>query len=57
MITLIIGPMFAGKSTYLLNEERKAIITKKNSICVKHSIDNRYTKVFPKVPSINQINS
>ena len=43
MIVLIIGPMFSGKSTYILNEERKAIISKKKSICVKHSIDTRYS--------------
>ena len=42
-IKLIIGPMFAGKSTYLLAEERKSKIAKKSVVCVKHSFDTRYT--------------
>ncbi len=40
---LIIGPMFAGKSSFLLNYERKSILAKREVIVVKHSFDQRYT--------------
>jgi thymidine kinase len=42
-ITLILGPMFAGKSTYLLAQERKSKIAKKKVVCVKYHLDTRYT--------------
>lgn len=42
-IKLVIGPMFAGKSSYLLAEERKSLIAKKKVVCIKHSLDYRYT--------------
>ena len=42
-ITLIIGPMFSGKSTYLLNYVRKLSYTGAKTVFVNHSIDNRYT--------------
>ncbi len=44
MITLIIGPMFSGKSTHLLMQEQKTLIANKNVLFFKHSIDNRYTE-------------
>ena len=42
-VKLILGPMFAGKSTCLLAEERKSKIAKKKVVCVKHAFDTRYT--------------
>jgi len=42
-VKLILGPMFASKSTYLLAEERRSKAAKKKVVCVKHSFDNRYT--------------
>lgn len=42
-IHLIIGPMFAGKSSFLLNYERKSLLAKRSVIVVKHSFDQRYT--------------
>ena len=44
-LTLILGPMFAGKTTFLLEEIKKheKINKNKNDILViNHSIDNRY---------------
>jgi thymidine kinase len=42
MITLIIGPMFSGKTTMLLSYERRFTIAKKNICMVKWSQDTRY---------------
>ena len=44
MITVICGPMFSGKSSMLLNYERRLNIAKKNYVTVNHSFDNRYVK-------------
>ena len=44
MITVICGPMFSGKSSMLINYERRVNIAKKNYVTVNHSFDNRYTK-------------
>ena len=41
-IELIIGCMFAGKSTELLRRVRKHEITGKNVLNVKYSADQRY---------------
>jgi thymidine kinase len=43
-LKLILGPMFAGKSSYLLAEERKCKIAKRSVVCVKHALDQRYTE-------------
>jgi thymidine kinase len=43
MLTLIIGPMFAGKTCTLLNYERRFNITKKPYIIVTHKSDARYS--------------
>ncbi len=42
-VKLIIGPMYSGKSTHLLAEERRSKAAKKKVVCVKHSFDTRYT--------------
>lgn len=42
-ITLIIGPMFSGKSTYLLNHVRKLSYSGAKTVFVNHSFDKRYT--------------
>jgi len=44
MITLILGPMFAGKSSFLLNEINKLKLIKKEYIAIKPKIDNRYSE-------------
>jgi thymidine kinase len=44
MITVICGPMFSGKSSMLINYERRVNIAKKNYVTINHSFDNRYTK-------------
>ena len=43
MITLIIGPMFSGKTTLLLGYERRFRIAKQQVLLVKYSEDNRYS--------------
>lgn len=42
MITVIIGPMGAGKSTEILRRERRATIAKQKCISIKYAGDNRY---------------
>ena len=42
MIELIIGPMFAGKSTELLRRVRKHEISGKQCLYVKYAADTRY---------------
>ena len=46
MITLILGPMFSGKSSYLLITEHKAMIANKKVVWFKHSIDTRYDEAI-----------
>ena len=41
---LILGPMFAEKSTTLLRQYRRHELTKKNCLLVKYDGDQRYTK-------------
>lgn len=41
-LTLILGPMFSGKSSTLLSYERKFQLAKKNYICIKPALDKRY---------------
>jgi len=43
-IELIIGPMFAGKSTELLRRVRRLQISGKKCLSVKYSMDERYSK-------------
>lgn len=42
MIELIIGPMFAGKSTELLRRVKRHAISGKSCLFVKYAADNRY---------------
>ena len=43
-ITLIIGPMFSGKSTYLLSFERRFLLTPNKILVIKHVFDTvRYS--------------
>jgi thymidine kinase len=44
MITVICGPMFSGKSSMLINYERRLNIAKKKYVTVNHTFDNRYIK-------------
>lgn len=43
MIILVIGPMFASKSTSLLAWERRSKYAKRSVLSFKHEIDKRYT--------------
>ena len=43
-IELIIGPMFAGKSTELLRRMRRLEIAGKRCLSIKYSKDDRYSK-------------
>lgn len=43
MLTLVIGPMFSGKTTYLLRFERSFLLAQKRVLLVKHEWDNRYS--------------
>ena len=43
MIILVIGPMFASKSTSLLAWERRSRYAKRSVLSFKHEIDKRYT--------------
>ena len=42
MLELIIGPMFAGKSTELLRRVKRHAISGKNCLYVKYAADTRY---------------
>jgi thymidine kinase len=42
-LTLIIGPMYSGKSTKIINYIRKFKSIDKKMIVVKHILDNRYS--------------
>lgn len=44
MFILIVGPMFSGKSSMLLNYERRFKIAKKNILTINHSFDVRYSE-------------
>ena len=43
-IELIIGPMFSGKSTRLIEQMRKYVNTAKKTITVKYYSDQRYSE-------------
>jgi len=43
-LKLYIGPMFSGKSTKLLEQVERYKYAKKEVICFKPAMDNRYTK-------------
>jgi thymidine kinase len=44
MITLLMGPMFSGKTTLLLGYERRFRIAKHQVLLIKYGEDNRYSK-------------
>lgn len=43
-IELIMGPMFAGKSTELLRRVKRLEISGKKCLSIKYAADNRYSK-------------
>ena len=55
MITLLLGPMFSGKTTLLLDYERRFRIANRNVLIIKYSHDNRYSQTT--VVSHNGIHS
>ena len=42
-LSLLIGPMFSGKSTNLIAHAQKFRVAGKTTLIIKHNIDNRYT--------------
>ena len=45
MITLVFGPMFSGKTSFLLAYERRFLITKKKVLMIKWANDTRYSEL------------
>lgn len=43
MIELILGPMFSGKSSELLQKVRRLEISKKKCLVLNYTHDNRYS--------------
>ena len=43
MITLLLGPMFSGKTTQLLSFERRFQLAKRNVLIIKYLSDTRYS--------------
>lgn len=43
-LTLIIGPMYAGKTTEMFRRVKRSIIGRQSAVIIKHSTDQRYTK-------------
>jgi thymidine kinase len=56
MFVLIVGPMFSGKSSLLLNYERRFTIAKKKILTINHSFDSRYS-VSGKITTHDRIES
>jgi thymidine kinase len=58
-LKVILGPMFAGKTTYIINEYNKYIAMDYNCVAINHAGDTRYGKDVVsnhnqiKIPSIN----
>lgn len=55
MLTLIIGPMFSGKSTELLKKMNRAVLAKKKTCLIRPHMDTRphlthdFTKISPDI--------
>ena len=43
-LSIVIGPMFSGKSTYLINKIEEAKNENKKILVINHSIDKRYNE-------------
>jgi len=52
-LSIIIGPMFSGKSSYLIKNIKKSIENNENILVVNHSIDKRYNE--NKITNHNQV--
>jgi thymidine kinase len=42
-LVLILGPMYSGKTSYLLKSYERSLIANKKTLLIKHSSDNRYS--------------
>ena len=42
-LKMYVGPMFSGKSTKLIQQIERYKFAKKNIVCFKPAMDNRYT--------------
>ena len=58
-LKIILGPMFSGKTTYLIDKYNELIALNQHAIVINHSLDNRYsnTEVVAhdgkKIPCLN----
>jgi thymidine kinase len=43
MIKIVLGPMFASKTSTIIAEIERLIIAEKSCVAIKHAIDNRYS--------------
>jgi len=42
MLTVILGPMFSGKTSFLINLYKNNLKNNKNTLVINHVLDNRY---------------
>jgi len=42
MLTVILGPMFSGKTSFLINLYKNNVKNNKNTLVINHILDNRY---------------
>ena len=42
-LKIILGPMFSGKTTYLIDKYNELIALNQHAIVINHSLDNRYS--------------
>lgn len=42
-LKIILGPMFSGKTTYLIDKYNELVALKHHPIVINHSLDNRYS--------------
>jgi len=42
MLTIILGPMFSGKTSFLINVYKNNVKNNKNTLVINHALDNRY---------------
>ena len=58
-LKIILGPMFSGKTTYLIDKYNELIKINKHAIVINHTLDNRYsnnevvTHDGKKIPCLN----
>ena len=43
-ITLVCGPMYSGKTSFILNYEKRCVISNRRYVLINHSLDKRYSE-------------